>query len=118
MARARFDAGVGSHPDEDDVAYAVLVQMHIEVGVGEAGPVPVFLDDDVAGLGAEAGVSCTASTAEGERLGTVCRRLRWCQVRPSLEIRGLAQVVGQDEDWDPGLTYSCEDPFKVGVKAD
>jgi hypothetical protein len=52
-AAGRLDAGVGDHADQDNAADAVLLELQIEVGVGEAARSPVLEGNDVAGLGLE-----------------------------------------------------------------
>jgi len=53
----------------------VLAQLHIKVGIGEAGRAPMFLDDDIAGLGAKARIPFTAPAIDSEQLVLVRRTL-------------------------------------------
>ena len=45
-----LNAAVGEHTDGDDMRDAVLLELEIEVSIGEAALRPVLLDDDVASL--------------------------------------------------------------------
>src|SRR5689334_908166 len=64
----RLDAGVGDHADEDHVAYAELLQLQVEVGVGEPARSPVLVHDDVAGLRPEVVVEGAAPGSPGKCL--------------------------------------------------
>src|SRR5271156_3916019 len=46
-AHGRFNAGVGPHPDHDDLAHAVLLQLKVAIGIGAAARQPMFLSDDL-----------------------------------------------------------------------
>jgi hypothetical protein len=63
-----LDAGVRHEADEDDLLDAVLLELLIEVRVGEAALRPVLLDDDVAWLRDEVRVPFAAPGAFGEGL--------------------------------------------------
>src|SRR5262249_61075019 len=42
-ANGRFDAGMGYEPDDDELMDAVLLELQVQVGVGEATGTPVLL---------------------------------------------------------------------------
>src|SRR5208337_4815459 len=67
-AAGRLDAGVGDHTDQDDATNAVLLELQIEIGVGEAARSPMLVDNDIARLGLEVIVERTAPTIFGEHL--------------------------------------------------
>src|SRR5262249_23085177 len=58
-ARRRIDARIGKQPGEDRVTDAVLRELQIQVGVGEAALSPVLPDDDIAVTGREIGMELT-----------------------------------------------------------
>jgi hypothetical protein len=41
-ANGRFDAGMGYEPDEDELMDAVLLELQIQIGVGEAAGTPML----------------------------------------------------------------------------
>src|SRR5262249_10553475 len=49
MAHRRVDAGVRDEPDDDELVNAVLLELQIQIGVGEPAGAPVLLRDDLAG---------------------------------------------------------------------
>src|SRR5271163_228531 len=59
-AHGRFNAGIGPHPDYDDLAHAVLLELKVEIGIGEAARHPMFLSDDLTLPGLEVGVKTSA----------------------------------------------------------
>src|SRR3974390_2723482 len=46
IAHSRFDAGMRDKSDDDELMDAVLLELQVEVGVGEATGTPVFLCDN------------------------------------------------------------------------
>ena len=74
-AHGRFDAGVGPHPDYDDFAHAVLLELKVEIGIGEAARHPMFLSDDLALSRLEVGVKTSAPGPVREYVALGGRRL-------------------------------------------
>jgi len=67
-AAGRLNAGVGDQTDQDDAADAVLPQLQIEVGVGEAARSPVLTGDDIPRLRLEIIMKRPAPAGFGEGL--------------------------------------------------
>src|SRR3954451_18793423 len=65
----RLDARIGDHANNDHVAYAELLQLQVQIGVGEPTGVPVLVDDDVIGLRLEVVVERAAPCP----LAKICR---------------------------------------------
>src|SRR5262249_52299251 len=47
IAHGRFDAGMRDESDDDELMGAVLLELQVQVGVGEAAGTPVFLCDNL-----------------------------------------------------------------------
>jgi hypothetical protein len=74
----RLDTGVGDHPDEDEVGYAALFQLQIQVGAGKSALREVLVDDDVAGLRTVVGVKAsTQESAANACLSQLATRFPW-----------------------------------------
>src|SRR5579871_5655204 len=77
-AAGRLDAGVRDHADEDEATYAVLLELEVEIGVGEPARSPMFMDNDIAWPRLEVAVECSTPAALGEdlraRAGQLVRR--------------------------------------------
>jgi hypothetical protein len=65
-AGSGFDAGVRYQADEDDLLDPPLLELSVEIGIGEAALRPVLEHDDVAGLGTELGMELSTPTSGGE----------------------------------------------------
>ena len=67
-AAGGLDAGVGNHADQDDLTDAVLLELKVEVRVGEAALRPVLMNNDVTFLRAKFWVEFPAPSAAMENL--------------------------------------------------
>src|SRR5271156_5540103 len=67
-AAGRFDARVGDHADQDDMTNAVLLELHVEIGVGKAARSPMLVDNDIARPGLEVVMERSTPTVFGEDL--------------------------------------------------
>ena len=74
-AAGGLNAGVGEQTDGNDMRDAMLLEMKIEIRIGEAALGPVLLDEDLASLRHEVGMPLTAPAS----LAKVCRfcTARW-----------------------------------------
>src|SRR5262249_34981393 len=68
IANGRLDAGMRDKPDDDELVYAVLLELQIQVGIGKAAGTPMLCRDDVARLRLELGTNLAAPRAVFERL--------------------------------------------------
>ena len=65
-AACGFDAGIGKQADDDHMGDALLLQLKVQIGIGEPALAPVLLNDDVAALRHEVRVPLTAPCALGK----------------------------------------------------
>src|SRR6202030_1972006 len=90
MANSRFDAGMRYETNDDELMDAVLLELQIEVRVGEATGTPMLHRNDLAWLRCELGTDFATPAAELEALASPRRLLNRCNVFPS---RIVAQTV-------------------------
>ena len=83
-ANGRFDAGMGDEADDDELMDAVLLELQIQIGVGEAAGTPMLRRDDLAWLGLELGTDLAAPRAVFEAL-----------VRPRCLLNGRCLAIGR-----------------------
>src|ERR1700722_7692294 len=81
-----FDATVGDQADENDLLNAVLLELEVEIGVGETALRPMLLDDDVTVLGAKLRIELAAPRTDCEGLGWQPRLLKHVDVLPPIEL--------------------------------
>src|SRR6516225_6493238 len=78
IAHSRFDAGMRDESDDDELMNAVLLQLQVQVGVGEATGTPVFLCDNLTWrrheLGTELATPCAVFEALVLPRGSLNRR--------------------------------------------
>src|SRR5262245_35419846 len=92
-------------PDDDELVDAVLLELQIEVRVGEAARAPVLRSDDLARPGLEPGADLAAPRAVFEGLAPPCRLLNGSDVLPGLVVaRPVAMVQGIEY---PKLRLPC-----------
>src|SRR5215813_12216994 len=72
VANSRFDAGVRDQPDDDELMGAVLLELQVQVGVGEAARTPVFLATISPGAG--------TNSARNSPPHVPYSKLLWCHV--------------------------------------
>ena len=72
-ASGGLDAGVRYKADQDDVLDPPLLELGVEIGIGEAALPPVLQHDDVAIAGAEFGMERSAPSTGGEALAWFAR---------------------------------------------
>src|SRR5271170_6196004 len=100
-AHGRFNAGVGPHPDHDDLAHAVLLELKIEIGVGEAARQPMFQSDDLTGPRHEVWVKTSAPGPVREYAALGGRRLDGCLGLPmAMRIPFAPSMMRGDEHLD------------------
>ncbi|MNP36594.1 hypothetical protein D3C76_1299960 [compost metagenome] len=104
-AAGGLDAGIGQHSDQDHPLHPVLLELVVEVGVGEAAGAPVLLDHHVLLRRLEVRVPFPTPAAHGEHLGAAGAQLVGAGVLPGLEIVGARPVVRHVEDLDPRLAH-------------
>jgi hypothetical protein len=83
-----LDASVGHHAHQDDLPDAVLLELEVEVRVGEAALSPMLVNDDITFLGTEFRVEFPAPSAAFENTlyprGHYCSRANWKGCGPCL----------------------------------
>src|SRR5262249_17953876 len=67
-AHSRFDAGMSDESDDDELMDAVLLELQVQVGVGEAAGTPVFLCHNLTWLRHEFGTELATPCAVFEAL--------------------------------------------------
>src|SRR5215813_4696887 len=85
-ANGRFDTGVRDQPDDDELMNAVLLQLQIKVGVGEAAGAPVLLGYNFTRLRHELGAKLATPCAEFEAPVLPCPFLNGRNVFPRLIV--------------------------------
>jgi hypothetical protein len=93
IADGRLDAGMRDQPDDDEPMDAVLPELQIQVGVGEAARAPMLLRDDLAGRRYELGAEFAAPGAVLEGLALPRRPLDGGDVLPCLVIAGTVAMM-------------------------
>src|SRR5262245_45038294 len=84
LATSRFDAGMGDQPDDDELVDAVLLELQVQIGVGEAARTPMLCGDDLAWLGREFGTDLATPCTVFEGLSAPRRSLNRRNVFPRL----------------------------------
>src|SRR5205807_1780868 len=97
-ANGRFDAGMGYEPDNDELVDAVLLELQIQIRVGEAAGTPVLRCDDLAWLGLELGTDLATPRAVFEALSRPPRLLNGRNVLPSLVVARTVSMMQRIED--------------------
>src|SRR5438876_12392581 len=95
-----LDAGVGNHADQDDLLDTMLLELRIEIGVGEAALCPMFVDDDISLLRPEFRMKLAAPAAGFEDFRLMRAHLHRVHVLPSVEVTFVSPVVRYDEYLD------------------
>src|SRR5262249_8355385 len=89
----RFDAGMRYQPDDDQPMDAVLLELQIQVGVGETAGAPMFLSDDLAGSWYEFGAKFAAPGPVFEGLALPRSPLDGRDIRPCLVVAWTVAVM-------------------------
>ncbi len=97
-AAGALDAGVGDHADHHDALDGELLQLVVEIGVGEAARVPVFLDQDVAWLHLEIVVERATPGSLGEALALGRAQLRVGRMPEAFVVAQLPSAMRDEED--------------------
>src|SRR5215471_19533187 len=100
VLRGGLGTSVGEQPDDDNVTDTVLLQLHVEVGIGESAGAPVLLDHDVAGLRREVGMPIPSPFAARKGMALHDGLLARTWVAPGLVIARLPSAMWNDEDLD------------------
>src|ERR1044071_495648 len=116
-AHGGLDAGVSDQPDDDELVYAVLLELQIEVGIGEGAGAPMLLDDDLARSRHEVAAELAAPGAVCEHLALPACLLDRGDVLPGLIVAGTIPAMRRVEHAQPGLPGRIEDPQHVGNAA-
>src|SRR5499426_76287 len=97
-ADSRFDAGMRDEPDDDEPLDAVLLELQIQVRVGETAGTPVLRGDNLARPGLELGTDLTAPRAVFEALMPPRRLLNGRNVLPGLIVARTVPMMHCIED--------------------
>src|SRR5262249_35053602 len=98
IANSRFDAGVCDQPDDDELMDAVLLELQVKVGVGEAAGAPMLRGNDLTRLRDELGAELAAPSAIFEALPLPSCLLNWRNVFPRLIVARTVAVMHGVED--------------------
>src|SRR5262245_34252752 len=109
----RIDACVGEEPDDDDMTDAVLLQLHVEVGIGEAALPPVLPDDNITVARREIGMELASLRSLRERVAFHDAPLGGIDVLPALVVALFPLAMWDDEDTNAGRPGSGVDRAQV-----
>src|SRR5215467_5137457 len=105
VANGRFDASMRYQPDHDELMDAVLLEVHIQIGVGETAGAPMFLRYDLARRGHEFAAGLADPRAVFEALVPPRCSLYGRNVLPSLVVARTVAAMHRIED--PELRLPC-----------
>jgi hypothetical protein len=91
----------------------MLLELGVEIGVGEAALRPVLMDDDITLLWAELRIELAAPCAAFERLRGNTRLLERRHVSPAVEVVRVGPVMRHDEDLDLRGTGGRDDLAQI-----
>jgi hypothetical protein len=97
-AAGRLDAGIGQQADHDAVLDAVLFELLVEIGVGEAALRPMFFDDYIFLLWCEIRMPFAAPCSFRKRLPLPGRNLIRIGMFPLLVVAGFSAMMRHDEE--------------------
>src|SRR5262249_43058035 len=97
-ARRRIDAGVSQQSHDDRVTDAMLLELQIEIGVGETALSPMLADDDIAVARREIGMKLTTPRRLRERMASHDAPLSGIDVPPALVVALFPLAMRNDED--------------------
>jgi len=104
-AAGGINAGVGEQTDGNDMRDATLLEMKIEIRIGEAALGPVLFDNDVASLRHEVGVPLAAPASLCEGMPLLQRAPAWVRMIPVFVIARLpspgCQQLSPPSGWSP-----------------
>ena len=98
IANGRFDAGMRYEPDDDELMDARLLELQIQIGVGEAAPTPMLRGNNLARLRRELGTELAAPRTVFEALALPRRPLDRRDVFPVLVVTRAVSVTHGIED--------------------
>src|SRR5215831_3848634 len=98
VAHGRFDAGVRDESDDDELMDVVLLELQVQVGVGEATGTPVFLCDNLAWCRGEFGTELATPCAVFEALALPRGSLNWRNVGPHFIVACTIPMMHGIED--------------------
>src|SRR5262245_46251281 len=117
-ARRRIDACVGKQPGDDDMTDVVLLQLHVEVGIGEAALSPVLPDDDVTVPRREIGMELTSPRSLREVMVLLDVPLSGIDVPPALIVPLFPLAMRDDEDANASVPGRSVDRTQVLEQTD
>src|ERR1700736_530322 len=85
-ANGRFDAGMRYESDDDELMDAVILELQVQICVGEATGAPMVCGDNLARLRLELGTDLTPPRAVFEDLALPRCLLNWRNVFPGLVV--------------------------------
>jgi hypothetical protein len=108
-ANGRFDAGMRYQADHDEPVDAVVLELQIQIRVGEAAGAPMLLDDNVTWLGRELETELATPGAILEALSCQRRFLNGRNVLPRLVVARTVAMMHGIENRQLRLAGGVED---------
>jgi hypothetical protein len=105
IANSRFDAGVRNQAYDDELMDSMLLELEIQIGVGEAAGAPMLLDDDFARAWREFDTEFATPGAELKGLSRPSRLLNGRNLFPCLIVSRTVSVMHRIEN--PQLRLTC-----------
>src|SRR5208337_2620772 len=105
----RFDAGMRYQSDDDELMDAVLLELQIQIRVGEATRTPMLGGDNLVWLGLELGTDLATPRAVFEALSLPRCLLNGRNVLPSLVVARTVSMMQRVEDAKPRVARGIQD---------
>src|SRR5258708_9059603 len=93
----RLDAGVSDKTDENDLLYAVWLELHLKVCAGKTVLRPVLLNDDVPRFWSKLRMPLATPCIDGKRHPGLRLDLDWVDIHPLFEIITSRAMMWTDE---------------------
>src|SRR5262249_1808775 len=107
-ANCRLHARVGYEPDDDELVDAVLLELQVQIRVGEAAGAPMLRGDNLARSGLEPGTDLATPRAVFEALSLPRGFLNGRNVLPGLVVARTVSVMQCIEDAEPRLSRGIQ----------
>src|SRR5262245_20844938 len=114
IANGRFHTGMRYQSNDDKLMDAMLLELQIQIRVGEAAGTPMLRGDDLAWPGREFGSDLAAPSAVREAFAPPGSILDGRNVLPSLVVAWTVPVMHRKEDPQSGASRGVQDPQHMG----